>query len=132
MTAPPTVAPLTRRIDQDMVLAYARAARDPNPLHTDPDYAATTPFGRPIAHGMLVLALVAEAFADAFGERWASGGTLNVRWRAPAIHPVTVTVRTTLRSDVDGVATYDIACEDEAGALLLTGTASARYADETV
>ena len=127
MTGAPSVAPLTRRIDQAMVDAYASAARDPNPLHTDVEYAKTTPFGRPIAHGMLVLALVAEAMATAFGERWASGGTLSVRWRAPAVHPVTVTVRAALRSDADGLATYEVTCEDDGGALLLTGTASARY-----
>jgi 3-hydroxybutyryl-CoA dehydratase len=114
-----------------MVEAYARAARDPNPLHTDPAYAATTPFGRPIAHGMLVLALVAEAMAEAFGEEWASGGTLNVKWRVPAVHPLTVTVRAALRSDTAGVATYEVTCEDETGSLLLTGTASARYSPLT-
>jgi acyl dehydratase len=129
MSPAPTVAPLTRVIDQAMVEAYAAAARDPNPLHTDIEYAKTTPFGRPIAHGMLILAFVAEAMGAAFGERWASGGTLSVRWRQPASQPVTVTARASLRSDVDGTATYDVTCEDETGALLLTGTASARYAD---
>ena len=129
MTSPPAIASVTRHLDQALVDAYARAARDPNPLHTDVEYAKTTPFGRPIAHGMLVLALVAEAMANTFGERWASGGTLNVRWRAPAIPPVTVTVRAALRSDSDSVATYEFTCEDDTGALLLTGTASARYAD---
>ncbi len=129
MSPAPEVASVTHLVDQAMVEAYARAARDPNPLHTDTEYAKTTPFGRPIAHGMLVLSFVAEAMAAAFGEQWASGGTLSVRWRAPASQPVTVTARAGLRSDSDGVATYDVTCEDETGALLLTGTASARYAN---
>lgn len=127
MSEPPVVAPVTRLIDQARVLAYADAARDPNPLHTDAEYAKTTPFGRPIAHGMLVLALVSEAMAGAFGKRWAGGGTLGVRWRSPAMHPVTVTARAALRGTKDGIATYDVTCEDEAGTLLLTGTASAPY-----
>ncbi len=125
----PAVAPVTRLIDQPRVDAYAIAAHDPNPIHTDAAFAATTPFGRPIAHGMLVLALVSEAMAGAFGERWAQSGTLNVRWRAPAIPPVTVTARASLKSDLDGLATYDVVCEDAAGGVLLTGTASARYAE---
>ena len=88
MTAAPLVETLTRHIDQAMVEAYASAARDPNPLHTNAAYAATTPFGRPIAHGMLVLALVAEAMASAFGnacERidpsiiWSSAGCTSLR-----------------------------------------------------
>jgi 3-hydroxybutyryl-CoA dehydratase len=127
MSQPPEVTPVTRHIDQARVLAYADAARDPNPLHTDAEYALTTPFGRPIAHGMLVLALVSEAMAGTFRERWAEGGTLSVRWRSPAMHPVSVTARAMLKGTKDGVATYDVTCEDEAGTILLTGTASARY-----
>ena len=130
MTPPPEVAPVTRLIDHARVVADAAAAGDPNPLHTDPEYARTTPFGRPIAHGMLVLALVSEAMAGAFRERWAEGGTLSVRWRSPALHPVTVTARASLRSAKGGVATYDVSCEDEAGTVLLSGTASAPYEDE--
>ena len=129
MSQAPEVMPVTRHIDQARVLAYADAARDPNPLHTDAEYALTTPFGRPIAHGMLVLSLVSEAMAGAFRERWAEGGTLSVRWRSPAMHPVTVTARASLKGVKDGVATYDVTCEDEAGTILLTGTASAPCGD---
>ena len=127
MSEPREVAPLTRFIDQERVLAYASAARDPNPLHTDPEFAKSTPFGRPIAHGMLVVALVSEAMAEAYGVEWTRSGTLSVRWRSPAMHPVTVTARASLRGTKDGVATYDITCEDESGTQLLSGTASARY-----
>ena len=131
-TGPPTVAPVTRHIDQQRVVRYAAAARDPNPIHTDPEVAAGTEFGRPIAHGMLLLALVSEAMSATFGERWAAGGRLKVRWRAPAIQPVTVTASATLRSAPDGgppeagdgVVTYDVRCEDEAGVLLMSGIAS--------
>ena len=87
MTSPPEVAPVTRLIDQPRVSRYSEAARDPNPIHTDAAFAAATDFGRPIAHGMLVLALVSEAMSAAFGRRWAETGTLKVRWRAPAIQP---------------------------------------------
>jgi 3-hydroxybutyryl-CoA dehydratase len=130
-TAPPVVAPVTRHIEQSRVDLYARAARDPNPLHSDAEYAAATPFGRPIAHGMLVLAFVSEMMAAAFGERWEGGGMLDVRWRSPAMPPVTVTARASLRGVKDGVATYDVTCEDAAGTQLLSGTASARYVDTT-
>ena len=125
----PQVAPVTRLIDQDRVDAYASAAHDPNPIHTDPDFAATTEFGRPIAHGMLVLALVSEAMTAHFGLRWAESGTLKVRWRAPAVQPVTVTASALPRSVAEGIATYDVRCEDAAGTVLLTGTASVRLDD---
>lgn len=127
MSAPSEVAPVTRLLDQPRVDAYAEAARDHNPIHIDADFAAGTPFGQRIAHGMLVLALVSEAMAATFGERWASSGALKVRWRAPAVQPVTVTARATLRSSEGGVATYDVACEAEDGIVLLAGTASVAY-----
>ena len=127
MTEPPAVAPVTRLVDQARVDRYARAARDPNPIHRQTPEAAASQFGQPVAHGMLILALVAEAMAGSFGERWASGGSLKVRFRAPALPPVTVTARAELKSAAEGVATYDVACEDEHGEVLLTGTASAPY-----
>ena len=127
MSTPPEVPSVRRLLDQPRVNAYAAAARDHNPIHIDADFAASSPFGERIAHGMLVLALVSEVMAQAFGVRWAQSGALKVRWRAPAVQPVTVTARATLRSAGGGVATYDVACEAEDGTLLLDGTASAAY-----
>jgi acyl dehydratase len=119
------VEPVTRLLDQARVDAYARAARDPNPLHLDAQVARRSGFEGTIAHGMLVLALVSEAMSAAFGRRWAEGGSLKIRWRAPALIPLTVTARAELRSEQDGVVTYDVTCEDEQGRVLLTGAASA-------
>ena len=124
---PPVVRPVTRLIDQARVDRYARAAHDPNPIHRDTPEAASGPFGRPVAHGMLVLALVSEAMTEAFGQRWAESGSLKVRWRAPAVPPVTVTARARLRSAHEGLAVYDVVCEDPTGEVLLDGTASARF-----
>jgi 3-hydroxybutyryl-CoA dehydratase len=123
----PSIGPVTRLIDQPRVNRYAYAARDFNPIHRETPEAAAGPFGRPIAHGMLVLALASEAMASAFGEAWAATGAMKVRWRAPAIPPVTVTATADLKSDSDGAATYEIACTTEDGEVLLTGTASVRY-----
>ena len=126
MSVPPPVAPVSRLIDQTRVNRYALAARDPNPVHTDAAFAATTQFGRPVAHGMLVLALISEAMTAAFGERWASSGSLKVRMRAPAVQPVTVTAEADPRGIEDGVAIYDVRCVDEHGTVLISGTASVR------
>jgi 3-hydroxybutyryl-CoA dehydratase len=128
VSEPPVVPPITRLIDQRRVDRYAVAARDPNPIHRETPEATASQFGRSVAHGMLVLALLSEAMTNAFGDRWASGGSLKVRFRAPALPPVTVTAHATLRSAEGGLATYDVACEDEHGELLISGTASAPYA----
>ncbi len=38
---------------QDEVVAFAKLTGDHNPIHLDADYAATTPFKKPIIHGHL-------------------------------------------------------------------------------
>ncbi|MDA1061645.1 MAG: MaoC family dehydratase [Chloroflexi bacterium] len=128
MSGPSEVASVSRLIDQARVVAYATASRDLNPMHTDPAVAAATDFGRPVVHGMLLLALVSEAMGATFGARWAEAGTLKVRWRAPAMQPVTVTAHVAPRGVTDGLASYDVRCEDEHGTVLLTGTANVRLA----
>ena len=121
----PSVDPVTRLIDQQRVDRYASAANDPNPMHLETPEASAGQFRRPVAHGMLVLGVLTDAMSAAFGTRWAAGGQLKVRWRSPAFPPVTVTARAELKSVTDGVAVYDVTCEDESGQALLTGTASA-------
>ncbi len=130
-TAPghmPPVAPVTRQIDQALVDRYAAAARDPNPIHRDTVEAREGPYGRPIAHGMLVLALVSQMMTEAFGESWAATGQLAVRWRAPAIPPVAVTAAATPAQHADGRLRYSVRCTAADGELLLDGSASLRLA----
>lgn len=123
MSAPP-IASVTRLIDQPRVDRYAVAAHDMNPIHRETPEAYAGPFGQPVAHGMLILALVSEAMGQTWGTTWAEHATLKVRWRQPARVPVLVTASATLRTDADGQATYDIMCASDDGTVLLTGTAS--------
>ena len=121
----PEVASVTRLIDQSRVDRYGVGGRDHNPIHFDTPEAAKSRFGRPVAHGMLVLALVSEAMTNTFGDRWVQGGHLKVRWRAPVLTPARVTAVAQLRQIEDGIATYDVSCEDGDGEELLAGTARA-------
>jgi len=52
---------------QDDVRTFAELTGDDNPLHLDADYAATTPFKRPIMHGMLSASVFARVFGRNFG-----------------------------------------------------------------
>jgi len=126
MSAPATCE-VSRLIDQPRVDRYAVAARDPNPIHRETPEAYEGPFGRPVAHGMIVLGMVSEAMAQAFGHAWAETGTVKVRWRTPGLTPFTATARADLKKDEDGVATYDVVCTDDRGETLLTGTATVRH-----
>ena len=73
-----------RTISQQQLDSYAKSSGDFNPLHLDPEFAATTQFGGIIAHGMLTLALISENLAAAFGEDWLASGGLRVRFKGAA------------------------------------------------
>lgn len=49
----------SRTVTESDVTDFAGLTGDFDPLHMDPEYARNTPFGRPIAHGLLGLSFVA-------------------------------------------------------------------------
>ena len=40
-------------IDEEAIALFARMTGDAHPLHYDAEYAKRTPFGKPLAHGLL-------------------------------------------------------------------------------
>jgi acyl dehydratase len=74
-------------VTQEDVDLYARVSRDRNPIHIDAEFAAATPFGTRIAHGLLTLSLVVPLMAEVFEVTGASMGVnygMNkVRFPAP-------------------------------------------------
>lgn len=52
----------SRTLTDADIAAFADLSGDFNRLHTDPEYAAGTEFGRPIAHGLLVTAIGSGLF----------------------------------------------------------------------
>jgi acyl dehydratase len=74
-------------IEQDAIDRWADLSGDRNPLHLDSAAARAAGFPAPIAHGQLVLALVAEQLTRDLGDPWEHRGSLHaVRFRAP-LHP---------------------------------------------
>ena len=74
---------LRKSVTQDQINGYARVSGDGNLIHLDPEFAASSSFGRIVAHGMLVLAFMSEMLTQAFGRSWLEGGRMKVRFRAP-------------------------------------------------
>jgi 3-hydroxybutyryl-CoA dehydratase len=74
---------ISKVVIQEDIKTYADASGDQNPLHQDPAFAASTHFGRVVAHGMLILAYVSEMMDQAFGRYWLETGGLKTRFRAP-------------------------------------------------
>lgn len=51
-------AEITRVVEEDDIAAFVDAVGDYNPVHSDPTYAATTPFKAPIAPGIFTAGLI--------------------------------------------------------------------------
>lgn len=127
MAGPPeTLAGAAHQVTQEQLVQYAEASGDHNPLHLDDAFAAGTPYGGTIAHGMLVLAFLSEMLTHNFGMRWLTGGKLRVRFRAP-VHPGdTVRSDGKLRAAPSDAqeATYDVACWNQDGVQVISGEAT--------
>ena len=57
----------TIQITDKMVRQFAEMSGDNNPIHLDDDYAKTTRFGRRIAHGMILGALISRFLNEKIG-----------------------------------------------------------------
>lgn len=54
----------TRSIDREDIRHFADLTGDDNPLHTDPEFMRSSPFGDVIAHGLLVEAMAIGLIAE--------------------------------------------------------------------
>lgn len=62
--SPGMSASMSKEISQADIAKFAEVSGDVNPVHLDEDYAATTPFGGCIAHGMLSASLISAVVAN--------------------------------------------------------------------
>lgn len=119
---------IQKMVTQEQITAYAIASGDHNPIHLDSKFAATTTFGRTIAHGMLILAYISEMMTSAFGRQWLSSGALKVRFKTPVYTGDAVTTFGTLKkAETQGdalIATYIIGCLTRKDEEAIVGEAS--------
>ncbi len=93
-------------ITQARVNAFADATGDHQFIHVDPEKAAQTPFGGPIAHGFLTLSLLAGEFANLGGSLSLDGAKMVVNYglgRVRFIAPVRVGSRLRSRAVLQSV-----------------------------
>jgi 3-hydroxybutyryl-CoA dehydratase len=118
---------LVKTITQQKINLYAEASGDFNPIHIDESFAAQTPLGGTIAHGMLILAYVSELMTQAFGLNWISGGRLSIRFKAPARPGDTVTINGTIdniEQEKEGTnINCSLSCCNQKDETIVTGSA---------
>jgi len=118
-------------IDKEKMLAFAREYDDV-PLHTDEEYAKTTPFGRLIAPGVMSFMAVWANYleVDFFGEELLAGKSTKIEWMKPVFAGDVLFGKATItnlvkRSEKNGIAEVTIEARNEQGDLVLTGVTEA-------
>ena len=92
--------------------AFAQVSGDFNPVHLDADYAATTPFGERIAHGMLAGAFISALMAGKLPGPGAVYRSQSMKFRRPVkIGDIVVTRATVAALDERrATATLETVC----------------------
>lgn len=87
-------------VDQDMISSFGATTRDPDPVHTDPEWAAAgSPYGKTIAFGFLTISLLTRLLYGALGveperDAPADGHVMNYGFdRLRLVSPVPVDAR---------------------------------------
>lgn len=72
-----------RYVSTQDVRTFADLTGDDNPLHVDPDYARDTRFGKPIAHGVLLLGIISKVLGRDFPGHGSIAVALSCRFLRP-------------------------------------------------
>lgn len=121
-TFPADLTPSSLSVDAARIAHYARLTDDYNPIHTDPAFAATTPMGGIIAHGMLSMNLIWQALAVSLGPDCCEGVTLEIRFTRPVRPGDTVTAGGRRIVGATPPA-YEVWVTDQTGTPVIAGTA---------
>ncbi len=113
--------------DADLTKRYAAASGDPNPIHTDEEFAKSVGLPGCILHGLWTMAQVARAHTEAAGGDPRSLKRLEVQFRGMGFPEQEVTVTSTVIEAGDGTIVTDTVAEQggnqiirNAGATLAT------------
>jgi acyl dehydratase len=128
------VAEVVHRVDADGVADFVDAVGDRNPIHSDPEYAARTPFKEPIAPGVFTAGLISAAI----GTRLPGPGAIYLSQSLKFLKPVklgdTITARVTVVEVLRERNRIRLAtvCLNQRGEEVLTGEAWVMPSRESV
>src|SRR6476469_10779366 len=93
--------------DAGLTKRYAQASGDPNPIHTDPDFAKSVGLPGVILHGLYSMAQVARAHTEAAGGDPRVLKRLSVQFRGMGFPEQEIVVTSNVKSAEGGRATID-------------------------
>lgn len=112
----------TRKVTADEIDAFARLSGDLNPLHMDQQFAAHSPFGQRVAHGILTAAVVSMAHTALTGPGFAYVGQ-ELRFLGPVFIDDSITVEVTVvgKKDAKRILIMDTMVRKQTGEAVLSG-----------
>lgn len=115
----------SREITDELIRAFAELSGDHNPIHLDEEFAATTQFGRRIAHGMLSGAFISAVLGYEFEARKIVYLSQTMRFIAPVFIDDTITTTGTVSGirKEKGIVTLETVCTNQNGDVTLRGEA---------
>ena len=118
-------AEVSKTIADEDVRAFAELTGDRNPVHLDEEYAASTRFGRRIAHGMLGASLISAVLANELPGRGTVYLSQTLRFTAPVFLGDTVTARVVVKQvrEDKPIVTLETVCTNERGGRVVEGEA---------
>ena len=118
-------AEMRKTIADEDVRAFAELTGDHNPVHLDEEYAASTRFGRRIAHGMLGASLISAVLANELPGRGTVYLSQTLRFTAPVFLGDTVTARVVVKQvrEDKPIVTLETVCTNERGERVVEGEA---------
>ena len=118
-------AEVSKTIADEDVRAFAELTGDRNPVHLDEEYAASTRFGRRIAHGMLGASLISAVLANELPGRGTVYLSQTLRFNAPVFLGDTVTARVVVKHvrEDKPVVTLETVCTNQRGERVVEGEA---------
>ena len=112
-------------IEKEKMLAFAKTY-DNIPLHTDEEYAKSTPFGKLIAPGVMSFMSVWAKYleVDFFGEELLAGKSTKIEWIKPVFADDVLTGKATItkllkRNPKNGLVEVSIEAYNQNGELVL-------------
>lgn len=120
-------ASFTKTFTEDDVQRFIEITGDVNPLHVDEAFAAATPFGRRVLHGMLTASIFSTMVGMLLPGTGAIYRSQTIRFLLPVHIDETVTAHFVVRS-IDRVKhrlEIDTWIENEAGEHVIEGTCEA-------
>ena len=118
-------------IDKDKMLEFAKEYDDV-PLHTDEEYAKTTPFGKLIAPDVMSFMAVWAKYleVDFFGDELLAGKSTKIEWVKPVFAEDVLTGKAAItdlvkRNEKNGIVAVSFEVYNQNGELVLTAVTEA-------